>query len=269
MLKSKPFSVRLNEVVVEGGNLREPWVVSTQKLADFGDKGEMHFIQLSRGDRKLARAAGMDCTSRTPWGDNTFLAYVAHLRDEIVDSLIRQYLKIDDPMGEIDCAEAVISQRAKLYAKAAVPQVVEITYPAFTMPDGTRVPPKCLHVFSTPRRGGYITMELLAENLEFIAQAAPCCDFKPKEAATMFSAMEQEDHHMILEQANVVWRKRVIGGHASYLLFSRYRCSDGSWRTHTRTPLKTADEGVNAQVITHTAQEMQEFYDEHHVPEDA
>ena len=102
--------------------------------------------------------------------------------------------------------------RPQQFETAKVPQVIEITYPAFTASDGTRVPSHKLRVISTPRKGGAVTMELTAENMQLIAMTVgPAAedDVADGDNGELHDDDgDNPDTHFNISEPNVRWAKR-------------------------------------------------------------
>ena len=171
MQTAQPFRVMRNQTVITGGWLNGPWVVEEKEV-----EGKL-FMVLDKQDRRLARAVGMDMSQRSPWGNNRFLAHLAHLRDARVDQLIHEARLADDPLAARDTAELEVEAckvgRMKQLKKYNIPTIVAIKYPSFITTNGARVEETVVNVISTPKRGAVVTMELTDENIEWMAMAAP------------------------------------------------------------------------------------------------
>ena len=251
----KPFSVRTNVTVVEGGWLSEPWVVNTTEV----DGRE--FVIMSKEDRKLARAFGMPMDKRYPRGENDMLAYLAELRDAKIDDILRARDVENDPMGErpdVDVPADVLSigRQSKFHA-ADVPAIVQITYPAFTTSDGDRVPAYELNVISTPKRLVKAKVELTPENLAFLSKAA--VEFQ--HARKRHEGSVKIEDLPALTSPLVRWRRR--GGR--WLLACRFydRCAR-KWKAHVATPNLHPDPDIRRQLVQEAEASVLAFYEQHH-----
>ena len=85
---AKPFAVRTDLVVIEGGWLKdnEPWVLNDPDAMQ--QVGGSIFIHMTKDNRKLARAFGCDMDARAPWENSAFLNYLSILRNRAVDGYI-------------------------------------------------------------------------------------------------------------------------------------------------------------------------------------
>ena len=168
----RPFSIKRSIVAIDGGSLDEPWLVEVkkQKIGLF----DHEFVSISMTDRKFARSMGLDCTARSPFQNTTLLHHIAKLRNEKVDQAIQKFLLRNDPMADDDASSqlsCIPQDRAKSFATAQVPQVIEIRIGAFTKEAGERIPEKKLKVYSTPRRDALLTIELSEATLDWLSEA--------------------------------------------------------------------------------------------------
>ena len=75
------------------------------------------------------------------------------MRDAHVDTLLHESRLAADPLGDPSVVADQQSSprgRGKLFDLASIPQISEITYPAFAIAEGTRVDETKLKVISTP-----------------------------------------------------------------------------------------------------------------------
>jgi hypothetical protein len=261
-----PFVVTVGAVVVSGGHLKEPWLVDA-KLVD-----NKHFIRLSKGDRKLAKAVGFDVKqARSWWPEGSFIQIITQLRDDAVDELIHNHFVDDDPMADSQQASPQKVNhlpRPQLFETAKVEQVIEITYPAFTASDGARVPSHMLRVISTPRKGGAVTMELTAENMQLIAMTVgPAAEDDVADGdgdePNVRTDGDEPDTHFIINEPNVRWAKR--SADSAWVMSCSYRAGTGKWKTHSKVPNFEDDDELNDNIMRQTAAKVQEFYRENHV----
>ena len=163
---SAPFKIKHGCIIVEGGYLKELWVIEP-KVID----GEA-FLVMSKGDRKLARAMGLNMEEQHPWKGTNILNQLIDTRDLCVYNLLCKKLNDDDEMAEGDAHVKIPkSGRAKLYQKAGVPSVIQISVPKFQV-DGGMHPAVTLNVLSTVAKGSSVAIELTTDNLEFLRAAA-------------------------------------------------------------------------------------------------
>ena len=167
----KPFAVR-HTIVIEGGWLQSPWAVNAKEI-DGRD-----FITLVMGDRCLARALGMNMSDRSPLAKCSIFAHIADIRDAKVDELLFAAKANKDPMADATSSDQAAScrmpsrGRATAFEQAAIPGTIEIKVGGFVTPEGQRVEEHTLHVVTTPKRGASVTMEITAENFEWLLAAA-------------------------------------------------------------------------------------------------
>lgn len=234
----------------------QPWVVDT-KLVDGRE-----FLLLDKADRKLARAMGRDMKSRTPWHRNEVLAYIAKLRDDAVDAIISKDRHASDPMAdEADQVPTLKIQkgRGKSFVEGSVPEIIDITYPAFVKADGGHHPPVVLSVLSAARRGAVASMELTTSNLDLLLAATTACEHE----SPMAQESEQEESladKVELEQPACKWRRRG----AKCTIYCRYRTADGDWRVHSEAPPSCTDPDAQLTLVREVERRVQQFHLEHH-----
>ena len=221
------------------------------------------FVQLDKSDRKLARAMGRDMKSRTPWHNNELLPYVAKLRDDAVDALIAKDRHDNDPMADeaVQLPMPKIGRgRGKSVSDAKVPDIIDITYPAFDLANGEQHPPVVMSVLSTTRRGKCASVELTTANLDLLLAAADACEresplAKPGEKEELLS--EKVD----LEQPDCKWRRRGT----KCMVSCSYLGADGAWHVHSEVPPLCEDRDAQVVLVREAEKRVQQFYSEHHV----
>ena len=259
------YKVSPNAIAISGGALKDKTELLQVKQIE-----DSYFYNLKKTDRKLAKVLGFPMTdSRTKYfGNNQFLDYLAHLRDEKVDELIKTWAIEDDPMGEHGHGnDEITGPRCKQFAEANVPEIIEIVHPGFTTNDGTRFPEHHMKVISTPSRNINITVEMTSQNLDFMAVAAHYCEHTARKGSEGDGDDDDEDDTAINEP-NVHWAKvkSATGGH-EWKLSCCFRLECGKWKTHYKKvhTIKGAAPGVNDQILASAAKEMQHYYNENHV----
>ena len=252
-----PISFTFDAVVVQGGALKEAWVVPAKKI------GSSHFLKLQKRDRKFAKVLGFPATtSAKHYGNSTFMEYIGHLRDEKVNQIIKEYLQEDDPQADVtdESVDVGSKQRHKLFVAANVPEVLEVVYPAFTAKDGSRLPDTIMKVISTPQKRVTPTVEISPVLWSFLSVAAHNCDFVPPTIDP--DEEEEDDLDYRLDEPNVRWSKR----HGAWQLASSYRIANGKWATQYKKVHLVPDDRdeVNNQIIARQAKELQMWHDRHH-----
>lgn len=241
------------QLVIEGGGLKEPWVVKAKEVND------VEFIQISTDDRKLAKAMGMNMSERNAWqGNHGVFQLLVKRRDDVVDELIGEYLRIADPLADhaVD-ATRIAKGRSKNFEDAQVPQVIALELEAFTTDDGDRVPVHTMKVVATPKRGGFVTLELTPENLNWFYRASHSSLAKQQK-----QARDADVAMPTLEQQSCGWRRN--GNNVS--IYRRYRTEDGLYKTHSLTPYRSDDPTLWRASVNECETKVQAFYDEHNVP---
>ena len=257
MSETGPFTITLGAVVVEGGSLKEPWVVAPQIT------GGKKFIALKKDNRKLAKALGLNVNHRSPMGNNDFFQQLAKLRDAVVDDFINKHYADDDPAADSQSQGSgaltpLHKPRQQLYFEANVPEIVEITYLEVIGEGGVKTPKTTLKVLSTPRRGGCVCVELTSENLEFMANA-----FHNHE--TEKHANDDDDDEEPIDEPNV---KRRYLSNGSVALMCNWQSSDGKWHVHSKCPPRNPDGTHNYEMFAECATIVQKNYNSHHIDSD-
>ena len=253
-----PFAVLTDVVAIDGGWLKHPMVL---KPIYFGG---VPCMPVHRENRPLARCMGLNMTLRHPWGGRPckVLDFIVKARDDTVDSLIQAKYMDDDPMA--DAVEYPDKkgpkQRSKAFAECEIPELVQVTMPAFiSTEDGKHVPSFVATVVSTPKKGSQPHMQLDAAHLDWLRHAVHGLvvdDVVPHKDEADVGGM----HMPHIDQPNVRWQKRK-GRPAA--MGCRY-WSAGQWKLHTKMPRLTGNDEYDTEVVRSTAAEVQKFYDENH-----
>ena len=220
----------------------------------------MEFITLNKQDRKLARAMGLDMELPHPWIGTNILDELIEIRDQRVDALLRRKLNEDDDMAEDACVQIPRSGRAKLYQKAEVPPVIQITFRSFEVEGGMH-PDMTLNVLSTVSKASSIAIELTTRNLEFLRACAHSKDVnQPRKRKRQSEALDLPE----LTQPCVFWRRR---GRGRPTIMVQLCTEAGVWRTHNETPAAVSDHDAFVKVVRESELRVQQFYnDNHHEP---
>lgn len=259
---AEPFVLRRERVVVEGGGLKEPWVADT-KIVDGRE-----FVALDKSDRRLARAMMRDSKSRTPWHNNDLLAFISKLRDEKVDELIANEKHANDPMADEDVKVVRKEVKSRGRGKSVKEgQIIDITYPAFSRPNGEMHDPQELSVLTASRRGTVAYMELTVANLDLLLVAAEACDHEsPMGSPQQGGEPDDQLHQRVdLEQPACKWRRAGLRS----IIYCRYRTADGEWKTHSVAPGLCDEPEAQQALVREAERRVQQFYDTHHVSVDS
>ena len=257
-LPIEKFNVVLGAVVVQGGHLgSKAWVVKT-----FNHHDKL-FLNLNKYDRDLARSLGCDIGKVYPFEGYNFFEHLQVLRDTITDQMIMAFMFADDPCADAAAAEPAhvvpSTGRAKLFQQAAIPPLLTLTHPPFTIGEGDGARDVAAHDFtvvSSPRRGVNLSIELTPENLDWLADISyvKWTDVPEKTDATDDVALPP------LTMDNVKWSRRP----GKHYLTCRYRASDGLWKRHTQLVNVVADPELMQGIVTYIENKVQKFYDENH-----
>ena len=252
------FNIMLGAVVVQGGYLgSKSWVVKT-----FTHHGKL-FLNLNKYDRDLARSIGCLMGKVYPFEGYNFFEHLQVLRDTITDNLIMAFMFTDDPGADAaaaDPAHVVPSNgRATLFHQAAIPPLLTLTHPPFTIGEGDDARVVAAHDFtvvSSPKRGINLSIELTPENLDWLVDVAfvKWTDVPHKPDATEDIVLPT------LTMENVKWGRRA----SKHYLTCRYRTSDGMWKRHQQLVNVVADPELMQGIVTHLENQVQKFFDANH-----
>ena len=246
-----PLKITRNATLAEGGHRAQPWVVEPKIIED------KEFIVLLAGDRKLARACGLDMNLRAPWSWNGLLDTLIRLRDDHVDDLIHKSILAKDPEGDADCKPAkLISGRAKAYHEENVPQIITVEHPAFTTDDGDRVPLTKLQMISTPKRVAAVTIGFDEATVKFLFLAAQAC-----QREKVSKLHERPEDLPSLESKCCKWRRKGD----RWMIVSRWRDADGQWKLRSEVVNVAGNEEVIKIRVKEVEEKLLEFYAENHV----
>ena len=261
-----PFVIRSDIVVVEGGGLKDPWVLDVKR-----ECGNRIFAELSMCDRKLARALGLSLYERAPFAGTTLLSYLAKLRNTYVDELIIINKQGLDPMADDETVNRVgliqIKKREQEFMKANVPKIIELDVPACTTQDGIMLGGTRISVYATSRTDVSVTMEMTAANMEWMSQAihadwdahgSPWCQ---KRKASVIDELPE------LQHAACKYRQKARGT----VIACHYRTNENQWKEHTKclpkNILQMCDRNLRKQVAD-IEESVQSFYNKNHNPGD-
>ena len=110
--------------VVEGDSLKKPWVVP--HVMECAGKP---FVELRTTDVSLSQFL-----DRPPRGSVQLLDILRQLRNQAVDGVVLEQLKIADPMWTSE--KAPLNWRRRLDGHAELPETVNVKLPPFHGPDG-------------------------------------------------------------------------------------------------------------------------------------
>ena len=266
MLPTK-FTFKRSLVAVEADHMSEPWLVQVkkQRVMVF----DLEFVEISMQDRRLARALGLDCTRRSPFEQTTLLNHIAKLRNELVDELIMKAKARDDPLADDDDNQlALTKDRAKAFADAGLPQVVEIMVPGFTNIAGDQFEPRTLKVYPTPRRDGMITIEFSEDNLQWLSEAIHMeWDINGAPWVRLNAPQSEADLPALQFPEVCKYKHRVAN--QSYQIVAWYRLQSGNWKQCCRTLGNIEhmnEEMLKWHVRNIETQVMTIYRNSHHVP---
>ena len=257
--EATPFVVR-HSLVIEGGWLSTPWVLNTKVI----DGGEFYTMKI--GDRSLAKALGMNLSERSPLAKCSIFPYMAEARDTKVDGLIFAAKVDNDPMADASASgsSAKMPSKGRTAALASVPSTISIDMPAFVTADGQRVEGHTLRVVATPKRGAAVTMEVTAENFEWLAKAAQAeweVDRKPAQKRTIDCF--DDGSWPELQHPCKYWKTS-----AGKLKIMCYYFHEGRWKRHTKALNVSTDLSSLESIVRSCENDVLEFYNLNHQPHD-
>lgn len=247
MSMPRDFQIERNVVVITGGFLKDRnWV-----LRNILQVEDTEFIRMSKGDRTLARAFGLDVNQRAPWELNRFIDDMIAKRNDAVDSFITDSMKEADPSA--DCTSFdIVGQRPAKFQDAEVPQIISVTWPGFTANNGERWPATDVKLLSTPRRDAVLTIELSNHVLAWLLAVVPTCETAKRRKQT------HDDVHSMpkLSPPNVRWIKK--GGH--WRIACSYKDESGKYVMKMKTPAPFDDPVMWGKSVETTAYEVQAMF---------
>ena len=226
----QPFAMS-QQTVVTGGYLQHPWVPALQRIA--GVDGE--FFTLSKQDRSLAAALGLDMSTARPMENVSVIPYMAQLRDGKVDELIKQHAANGDPMVPHVAVHVPGKGREKQFQHANIPKVVDIEIGSMVNPVGTRLDAITIQCVPTPRRGLNPCVKLTPELLVWLSAVSDVeFDITKKERCAK-TTQHYNDMELPRLEPPLKWRKRG----AALSIYRTYTCQDGEQKTVQRTLTRT------------------------------
>ena len=149
--------------VVEGGSLKKPWFVP--RVVDCAGK---HFVELKTIDSSLSQFCDRPSKQCLP-----LLNILRQLRNQAVDGVVLEQLRIADPMGTYENAPR--NWRSILRGDAELPETVNVNLPVFHGPDGCLDGCEMTLLFED-RRAKSVAMELTSENVTYLRSASRAID---------------------------------------------------------------------------------------------
>lgn len=226
---AEPVKIKTNCITVEGGYLREPWVIEPTL------EGGRPFISLHHADRKLARCIGLPCEGRAPFKGTTLFPYVAKLRNAMVDRLIFESKQKSDPMGDAASIHKVghvtVKHRGKEFENANIPKVIEIELPSFQTDDDTHVAGVVVKVFSTFRSDVGVMAEVTETFMDWLCQA-----IHKKWGVRRYSRKKKaaEEYRDLPELTHPDVCKYIRKAKNQVVIVCDYRTENGVWKRHQR-----------------------------------
>ncbi len=255
---------RTQAMIVEGGFLKKPWPCPVVTYQD------RSFMVLAKKDRDLARAIGLDTLSRAPCKDVTAYNYLQHLRNRKVDELITN--KLADPMADPAIERVrLCKDRPKMFVAAELPQIVDVTVPAFVTSDGKRIEATTIPVITTPSKVPSVAIECTPRTLEWLAHA---CEinwqsvdpslFHEAQSPAKRSAKAVAEEMQLPELANPF--KYMISPGGKLGIYVTCRKEDGRWARRQKKieDLLSDNAEANATIVENVCKGLQTYRAQHH-----
>ena len=254
-----PFTVK-RAIVIEGGYLASPWAVTVSRTI-----GDLDFMTLLKSDRGLAKALGLNLREKAPFKNSSVFHRIIEARDHVVDQLIISAQHDDDPMANQDqddiSTQQEVKNRLAKFNEASPPQVTSIKSDAFVTEDGERVPAHTMNVTTTPKRGVPVSLEVNAENLNWLAKAFKCSDDvwaspakKQKQDNIDLDALPQ-----LTPRCNYI---TVPGGRVAIAIY--FRTSSGRHQRHQKRVPVPPGHADFEQFVRDTEAAVTRFYSDNH-----
>lgn len=189
----QPISVE-TALVVSGGNLKEP------ELLKFETIQGTNVIKLAKTCRKLAKVVGQ-CSnrSRVLFSGVDVFAFLQDFRNECVDNVMKARARSDDPMAddpENGSERAHGKPRTELFNDLKIPELIEVTLPAFVSNSGHAQEEITTMMLATPKKSASVWIEATGPNLTWFTHACnkawtkPGCNKRKLDEALEFPGVD-------------------------------------------------------------------------------
>ena len=224
MESPKPFTIQ-RALVLQGGCLKK----SLQLACESVDNHD--FIKLNKSDIQLARALGQKAKgNRSPFTYCDIFWHTQRLRNDAVDVFIRDKMHSDDPMADSDTslvmpsAEISSTNRGCLFQQCRVPQIIAVTFPALTTPEGKTPDETTIKMTTTPNKKISPSMQATAANMEWSRHA---CKYTWKNQV----GHQKKRKHEIADvlPVELPWPVKVIEMDESAVRLGQYYKCGGKW----------------------------------------
>ncbi len=168
----RPFSIQ-PMLVLTGGMLGKKSLTLPVETIE-----GIPMLKLCKKDRQLAAAVGQSKKvqpSSSKHAQYKFFSncdvfqHMQTMRNDVVDQHIKTNKISSDPFAECDASAVTITQenRARLFAETHVPQLVSVTFPSFTTPEGKRVDETTIKMLSSPKKNVLPSMECSSVSMDW------------------------------------------------------------------------------------------------------
>jgi hypothetical protein len=225
MESPQPFIIQ-RVLVLQGGCLKK----SMQLACELVDNHDL--IKLNKSDMQLARAVGQKAKGiRSPFDSCDIFWHMQKLRNDAVDRFIREKMHSADPMADEAMSSADISStnRGHLFHEHSVPQILGVTFPAFTTPEGKRLDETTIKMLTTPKKIVSPSMEATAANMDWFMHA---CQFTWKNQVDPDKKRKLADIADLL--VDLPWPVKVIEIDEEKVRLGLYYKCGGTWKMRTK-----------------------------------
>ena len=245
------FTVKLSVIVV-CDKLKKPIYLDHEMV------NGVPFFKACRKDTGLAKLCNQ-FVGRQYFPDVNVFEYMQDRRNSEVTRLIQQAMQQDDLFADTDVAVVPVgNERAELFHKHKIPDIITLDMPAFTA-KGKEVAVKTIKVLATPKLAASISMEANGANLSWFKDACSASwidkERKKRKLADVINVDGYSDRIKFVENSD----KKIS-------MYCNYKRHDGTWNKFYQSVTKAkfdSDEQVEEAVARCVAR-MEAFLQEHH-----
>jgi hypothetical protein len=224
------------KLVLEGGNLKSPWVIDTTTEDGY------EFVKLSLSCRSFASLCGADMSTRAPLKNNSFLERLAELRDSDIVKLMKT---------------ANEARAVKLSRKEFVDEIdkhIVVHVPGFHSSNGF-IDGAAIKVLVSSSSLASPSIEATPANFEFVRLGVRSCFDGPSPKRRRG---ERRSHGQFEGCPNVRWNEKRAS------CFVRFMNKDGRWQSKTLAPKRSDVPETVDEYIMEAARIAQLHFDNNH-----
>lgn len=179
---------------IDGG----PFAKGKRDIHDVVNISGIDFMPLSCKNRNLVpllmKHGKRESSGRPCCWPRGVVRILKSARNTCVDDHIKQHLRAEDPMAEVDAQINDMSDkdRYKHFHKAGVPQIVSLAMPPFTTDSGEHCPLFNVRVLTSPKKRKQVFIELVSANFNWLMYASQVTTDKDSDDEPMDSEDEAE-----------------------------------------------------------------------------